>query len=282
MNSPGMVLNGRYQLLSELGSGGSGSVFLAVDVYIEKKWAVKFIPYEKAMSGALARNETESLSSLDHPAFPRIVDAFYTGEGFFIVSDYIEGSCLNDALRARQVPLRKKCSFALSVLEALEYLHSQKPPLLYLDLKPENVMVTKDELIRLIDFGVATRQRDSRVNYGTPGFAAPELYSGEEQLTERADIFSFGMLFYSMLSLSVPDQRLDLQRRMIRNNNSIPRRLRKLILKCTGKDSRARYSSVTEIRKDLTSYLNRPKRVLLIVSFALFFCLAALLLGGRQ
>ncbi|MBQ8970209.1 MAG: serine/threonine protein kinase [Lachnospiraceae bacterium] len=275
MNSPGMVLNGRYQLLSELGSGGSGNVFLALDVYIEKKWAVKFIPYEKTMSERLARNEQEFMKSLDHPAFPRIVDAFYTGEGFFIVSDYIEGSCLNEALRKRAIPLRKKCGYALSVLEALEYLHSQQPPILYLDLKPENVMLTKDDQIRLIDFGVATRKREAEMKFGTPGFAAPELYRGEGNgLDERTDIFSFGMLFYSMLSLSPPNKDLNIERRLIRSNNSIPKSLRKLILRCTGREKSFRYQNVREVRKELTAYLNRPKRSLLM--FLLFLSIAGL------
>ena len=286
MNAPGMILNGRYRLERQIGQGGSSSVFLAEDILIGKKWAVKFIPRTGKLSGRLAGNETELMGTLNHRAFPQIVDAFRTEEGYYIVSDLIKGYDLRSFLRKENPPLRQKCLYALKIISALKYLHDRRPPVLYLDLKPDNVMLCDDGELKLIDFGVAERLMEDRkrcgpgernVSFGTRGYAAPEQYTGEA-FDKRTDIFSFGMLFYSMLSLRDPDRDPFRQRRMIRDDGSIPRKIRKIILRCTAPDREDRYKEVSMIERELREYLQRPKRriVLCLIALSLVLQLLAL------
>ena len=277
MISPGMILNGRYRLMERIGEGGSGSVFLAEDIFIRKRWALKLIPYEKKQSRRLAKNETEIMGAVEHRAFPRIVDAFRTEVGYCIVSDYIEGRTLQDCLKKERIPLRQKCVYALRILSALRYLHEREPKVLYLDLKPENVMLTKEGELKLIDFGIAERTVHNDISFGTVGYAAPEQYKGEA-LDERTDIFSFGMLFYAMLLLGTPDRDLEKQRRLIRRNNSIPRELRRLILRCTAENKECRYPAVRLIERDLKRYLGRPKRRILFFMMTVLVVMLVLLI----
>ncbi len=286
MNAPGMILNGRYRLERQIGQGGSSAVFLAEDILIGKKWAVKFIPYSGRMSRRLAGNETELMGTLDHPAFPGIVDAFRTEEGYYIVSDLIKGYDLRSFLRKKNLPLRQKCHYALKIISALEYLHDRRPPVLYLDLKPDNVMLCDNGELKLIDFGVAERLMEDRrasgtgersASFGTRGYAAPEQYTGEAP-DKRTDIFSFGMLFYFMLSLRDPDRDPKRQREMIRDDGSIPRAIRKIILRCTATDRDGRYREAGMIERELKKYLQRPKRRIILCLIALSLALQLLAL----
>ncbi|MCR4654959.1 MAG: serine/threonine protein kinase [Lachnospiraceae bacterium] len=263
MNAPGRILNGRYQLVEQIGRGGSGSVFLARDIFIRKLWAVKFLSNDSFVSERMSINEKEVMEALDHPAFPRIVDAFSLNDGYYIVSDYIEGTDLRDYLKNERPPLRQKCRIAIKLLEALSFLHTREEPILYLDLKPENVMITRDGDVKLIDFGVAGRiMKERRSSFGTKGYAAPEQYVKAE-CDQRTDIFAFGMLFYSMLSLCDPNEELERQRRMIRMNNSIPRAVKKIILKCTSGNKEGRFTDAKSVERQIRHYLLRPKRIVI-------------------
>ena len=286
MNAPGMILNGRYRLERQIGQGGSSSVFMAEDILIGRKWAVKFIPYNSIMSRRLAGNETELMGTLDHPAFPRIVDAFRTEEGYYIVSDLIEGHDLRSFLLKKNPPLRQRCLYALKIISALEYLHERIPPILYLDLKPDNVMLCDDGELKLIDMGVAERlveegrgvyPGERSVSFGTRGYAAPEQYT-KAAPDKRTDVFAFGMLFYFILSLRDPDRDPVWQRRMIRDDGSIPREIRRIILRCTAMDREGRYKEVSMIERELKQYLKRPGRrvILCLVAFSLALQLLAL------
>ncbi len=263
MNAPGRILNGRYQLMEQIGKGGNGSVFLAKDIFIKKKWAVKFLPNDGFISERMSKNEKEVMEALDHPAFPRIVDAFSLSEGYYIVSDYIEGINLWDYLKKERPPLRQRCRVAIQVLEALSFLHTRDEAILYLDLKPENIMITGEGELKLVDFGVAKRIMEERKSsFGTRGYAAPEQYLKAES-DQRTDIFAFGMLFYSMLSLCDPHEELEKQRKMIRMNNSIPRAIKKIVLKCTSGNKEGRYRDAKSVEREIRHYLLKPKRVII-------------------
>ncbi|HAG70144.1 MAG TPA: hypothetical protein DCL38_09270 [Lachnospiraceae bacterium] len=277
MNSQAAILNGRYRLTAQLGRGGSGRVFLAEDIRIKKKWAVKFIPFDTLSGRELAGNEIRFMESMDHPAFPRIVDAFRTEEGCYIVSDYIDGRDMRAYLKGERLPLRLKCEYALRVLSALRYMHERKPPVLYLDLKPENVMITGSGEIRLVDFGIARGLMEKGVPFGTRGYAAPEQYKGGGE-DQRSDIFAFGMFFYYLLTLCDPVADAEKQRALIRNNNSVPKGIRRIILRCTALDMDGRYAGIRKVERELRKYLGRPRRRIIritaaLLSFMLLFLL---------
>ncbi len=198
MLSKGQTLRDRYRIVREIGKGGTSSVYLAEDVSIGKKWAVKFLINDDDTVW-LAQNEINMMIRLDHEMFPRIVDAWQERDGYVIVSDYIEGVTLDKVLKGKQVGKRMLAGWWIEIAQALEYLHELKPSILYLDLKLENIMLKKDGSLKLIDFGIAGRIAERGSLYGTPGYAAPEQYYNRgEMLDERTDVFAFGMLMYAM------------------------------------------------------------------------------------
>ena len=259
MLSNGMILRGRYRIVRCIGKGGSSSVYLAEDVSIGKKWAVKFIASKDDDTGWLAQNEINMMIRLDYEMFPRIVDAWQESEGYVIVSDYIEGITLDKVLKKRPVARKMMVDWWTSIAEAIRYLHMLKPSILYLDLKLENIMLKNDGSLKLIDFGIAGRIADRGSLYGTVGYAAPEQYFNRgELLDERTDVFAFGMLMYAMISRRRPVKELKDQERMIRKDRKVPAKLKSIILNCINEEKDKRYGSMDELLRALQTL--RAKR----------------------
>ncbi len=262
MLSKGLILRDRYRIITRIGKGGSSSVYLAEDVAIGKKWAIKYLPGDDDTVW-LAQNEINMMIRLDHETFPRIVDAWQEGEGYYIVSDYIEGMTLDRVIEKRQVSRRMLIGWWIELAGAIEYLHDLKPSILYLDLKLENIMLKKDGSLKLIDFGIAGRIADRGSLYGTPGYAAPEqYYNCGEILDERTDVFAFGMLMYAMFSGRRPVRDLDEQELAIKCDRRLPAKIRRIILNCIGKDKRSRYENMNALLKDLTELRGKRDNVL--------------------
>ena len=144
------ILHDRYEIIGELGTGGMSQVYLCVDNHIGKKWAVKKIHCSK-QNIKLIESEISTLKALDYPLFPRITDAWIgqgsvTGDSsYYIVTDYIDGVSLDKVLKTRQVlPESTVIKYVNDLANALKFLHCQSPPILYLDMKPSNIMVKKD------------------------------------------------------------------------------------------------------------------------------------------
>ncbi len=247
MLSSGLILRGRYRILRQIGRGGTSSVFLAEDVSIGKKWAVKFLPCDDDTVW-LAQNEINMMIMLDHEMFPRIVDAWQDEEGYYIVSDYIEGTTLDRALCTNKVSRKMLIEWWMDIAAAIKYLHDRKPSILYLDLKLENIMLKADGSLRLIDFGIAGRIAERGSLYGTPGYAAPEQYYNRgELLDERTDVFAFGMLMYAMITGRPPVPDLKEQEKLVREERGIPGRIRTIILNCISEDKDERYPGMGEL-----------------------------------
>ncbi len=258
MLSNGMILRDRYRIVTCIGKGGSSSVYLAEDISIGKKWAVKYLESGDDDMGWLAQNEINMMIRLDYEMFPRIVDAWQEQDGYVIVSDYIEGVTLDRVLRGKHAGRKVLTEWWIRIAEGIRYLHKCKPSILYLDLKLENIMLKTDGSLKLIDFGIAGRIADRGSLYGTPGFAAPEQYYNRgELLDERTDIFAFGMLIYAMQSGKRPVRDLKQQEKLIRNDRRIPARLKTIILGCTAEDKDGRYSSMDEVLRALNAYKGR-------------------------
>jgi len=219
-----MLLQGRYQLLKEIGAGGFGAVYLAQDTQEEhRSVAIKQIhlqgltPQEVIEATDAFNREAEILSTLSHPLLPKIFDRFSDPEHWYLVISFIDGLTLDEylqqqvarALPARRgLPLAQTITIALQLCGVLHYLHAQQPSVIFRDLKPGNVMITTDDKrLYLIDFGIARRfkpgQAKDTVPFGSPGFAAPEQY-GRAQTTPQADIYSLGALLYCLISSDNP------------------------------------------------------------------------------
>ncbi|MBI2267202.1 MAG: protein kinase [Armatimonadetes bacterium] len=201
--APGTVLAGRYEIVRPLAEGGMGTVYLANDAKLQGRlWAVKEMP-------GGGNSEAQILAKLNHPNLPVLSDFFSEKGNDFLVMEYVEGETLEGVLKAQPsgVSERRLVWWALQICDLLAYLHNQNPPIIYRDLKPDNIIVTRGELVKLIDFGIARhyvggKNRDT-VAIGTPGFAAPEQY-GSGQTDARSDIYSLGATLYYLATREDP------------------------------------------------------------------------------
>ena len=208
MTEIGTVIDGKYEILKEIGHGGMSVVYLAMDKHLNKQWAVKEIRTkgsgkndEIVVNSLLA--EANMMKKLDHPALPRIVDIIDNGITIYIVMDYIEGESLDKILNEYGAqPEELVVNWAKQLCDALSYLHSQKPPIIYRDMKPANVMLKPEGNIKIIDFGIAREYKEQNLAdttvLGTKGYAPPEQYSG--QTDPRSDIFALGMTMHHLLT----------------------------------------------------------------------------------
>lgn len=250
MLAHGTILHARYYIIRQIGCGGTGCVYLAEDLNIRKNWAIKQIQFRKEMGIELAGHEVMMMKQLDYWMFPRIVDAWQEEDCYYIVSDYIEGISMDVLLKRTQIPVQKALDWAVELVYALNYLHENNPPILYLDLKPENIMVKPNGTISLIDFGIAQRLAEPQIPFGTPGYAAPEQYGTQHSkgsLGAQTDIFAFGMTLYAMLSGSNPVRNLSVQTKDIAENKKINKKIRYFILHCVDSNPQKRFQNSQEL-----------------------------------
>ncbi|WP_162551095.1 serine/threonine-protein kinase [Paenibacillus tepidiphilus] len=203
----GSLFQDRYRIISLIGSGGMSRVYLAEDLRLPGKyWAIKESVANPQLSGDV-QAEAELLIALSHPHLPRITD-FYppdTAGYCYLVMDYIEGVTLEEYTRScgGPLPAQEIIRHAFSLLEVLDYLHCRRPPVIYRDLKPGNVMLTGDGHLMLIDFGIARSYKhegeEDTVKLGTVGFAAPEQF-GSGQSGPATDLYGLGALMLYMAS----------------------------------------------------------------------------------
>src|SRR5215207_1336032 len=215
---PGTVLYGRYEIVKRIGGGGMGAVYYAKDKNLgDAPRAVKEMIQshldESQQEKAIAdfRRESMLLASLEHPSIPTIYDYFYddTASRFYLVMKYISGGdCL---ARLRSAPGGRIDELTVSdwgaqAADVLEYLHNQRPPIIYRDLKPANLMIDgNSSRVMLIDFGIArwvAPQEKGVTAVGTMGYAPPELFSGKAE--PRTDIYGLGATMFHLLTGSDP------------------------------------------------------------------------------
>jgi serine/threonine protein kinase len=213
---PGDILHGRYRIERTLGHGGMGGVYLATHLELEVPVAVKELvfrladPADHAAAIRQFRSEAQMLHRLHHPNLPRVYDFFESSGAHFLVMDYVDGHTLEQELRhAGPMAEDEVLRIALEVLDVLGYMHGQKPPIIFRDLKPANVMLDMDRNVKLIDFGIAKliEEHGGKTSTiirsaGTPGFAAPEQYGAGTD--ERSDVYSLGATLYTLLTAKVP------------------------------------------------------------------------------
>ncbi|MHB2018465.1 MAG: protein kinase domain-containing protein [Candidatus Xenobia bacterium] len=210
------VLNRRYAVERQLGKGGMGAVYLARHTELDEWLAVKEMVMEEGdprqLEEAVAqfRVEARILNRLRHRNLPRVWDFFEENGRYYIVMDYIQGETLDGAMRAHggPVPEGQVLTWARELCDVLDYLHHNDPPVVFRDLKPSNVMRTRDGSLRLIDFGLAQlfdpKRSDPEAQCAvSDGFAAPEQYI-EPQPDPRSDIYGLGATLYVLLAYRMP------------------------------------------------------------------------------
>ena len=161
----GSVIQGRYRLKSFLARGGMGSVFLCDDLRLSgQRWAIKEMlavhPLEACLFEESFRREAEMLAQLRHPSLPAIVDSFVEENRNYLVMEYIPGETLSRHIeQGGPVSREQALQWGLELAEVLSYLHAQSPPVIFRDLKPDNILVTEGSRLKLVDFGLARQFR---------------------------------------------------------------------------------------------------------------------------
>ena len=213
---PNHLLKGRYRILAQVGRGGFGAVYRAEDVQLGNRLvAIKemsqygFAPQELQQAIDAFQHEAILLAGLRHPNLPRIYEQFAEMGRQYLVMDFIEGQTLETYLAQHSgtLPVAEVLQIGLQLCNVLDYLHTRQPPIIFRDLKPENVMISQDGQLSLIDFGIARHfkpgQSRDTIAFGSPGYAAPEQY-GKAQTTPRSDLYSLGAMLHHLLSGNDP------------------------------------------------------------------------------
>lgn len=258
MTSSKLVLKERYEIIAELGKGGMSTVYLAKDKILGSYWAVKKISNNDVNLLSGFKKEVELLSSLNHADIPRIVDRIeYVGD-FYVVMDFVDGVSLGKKVLAEGPQQEKDAiEWAKMLCDVLEYLHTVKDnPIIYCDLKPDNIMLTKAGRIKLIDFGIAKESERGKKYIGeavgTKGYAAPEQYKGASNiLDERTDIYSFGASLSYILTGTVPEKPPYGVKSVRERKPSLSEGIDYIIRKCTKDNPDERYRNFKEVRADL-------------------------------
>ena len=251
----GDLFDGRYSIVKILGQGGMGTVYLARNINTETFWAIKEIcKKEGAEVDWLA--EPKLLKKLEHPALPRLFDILEQDGRLYMVSDYIDGMSLDKKLESEgKIAEEIVVDWAIQLCKALEYLHSLKPnPIIYRDMKPSNIILTGNGILKLVDFGIAREYKPQSagdtVYIGTRGYAAPEQY-GTGQTSAASDIYSLGVTLHHLLSGKNPMEPPFGLKPIRYFEDSLSSEMEAIILKCTRDDASERYQNVLELLKDL-------------------------------
>ena len=262
------IINGRYEILKLIGKGGTSKVYLALDINLNKTWAVKEIRKDAILkNGEIVQNmifiEIDLMKRLDHPNLPRIVDIIEESEKYYIVMDYIEGETLKKVLIDNgPQPQERVIKWGIEIASVLTYLHSLDPPVIYRDMKPANIILQPDGRLKLIDFGVARTYKcgksEDTVHLGTKGYAAPEQFSTNKniggQSDQRTDIYNLGVTLYELLTNHLPTEPPYELYPLKEVNPKLSKGLDKIIHKCTRPNPDDRYKSADELIEDLLNY----------------------------
>ncbi len=222
----GTLLRERYSVRQIIGRGGMGSIYLAEDARLPGRLcALKEVQQDPELPEATRLQgreqfyqEASVLARLDHPNLPKVSDYFSEGERDYLVMDFVRGEDLKTLMdqarrEGRFLPLSDVVDWARQILDALEYLHHQDPPVIHRDIKPSNLKVTPSGLIKLVDFGLVKQMIPDEMTVtviqgrGTAIYTPLEQYGGDSGHTEpRTDLYALGATLYHMLTNHAPPE----------------------------------------------------------------------------
>ena len=271
----GKVLDGRYEILEEVGNGGMAVVYKAKDFDTGAIVAVKILREEYLDNDEFCRrfrNESRAIALLNHPNIVKIFDVCNSPSLQYIVMEYIDGISLKDYIeQQRVVKVKEAVHFTTQILRALMHAHSKG--IVHRDIKPQNIMLLSNGRIKVTDFGIArliTSQTSTITDkaIGSVHYIAPEQARGAAT-DARADLYSVGVMLYEMLTgklpfdansaVSVAVMQLQADPKMPRQiNPNIPVGLEEITIQAMQKDPNARYQSAAEMLQDIENFKLNP------------------------
>jgi len=269
------LLAGRYKIIKKIASGGMADVYLAQDQKLDRKVAIKILSPNYASDKSFVarfRREAQILAKLNHPNIVQIYDWGQYNGSYFICMEYVEGYSLKDIIERRGIIApRTAARYAIQICEALDIAH--KNNLIHRDIKPQNILITSENMIKVTDFGIAKHSLDDATKtlniIGTANYISPEQAMGKT-IDHRSDIYSLGVVLYEMLTADLPfrgESTIEIGLKHINEDpirpslmvTGIPVGLEKIVMYCLQKDRNFRYSSVGQLKDDLNNYLQNKR-----------------------
>ena len=273
MITKGQKINDRYEIIRSIGEGGMANVYLGHDMILDRNVAIKVLRGDLSSDEKFVRRfqrEALSASSLAHP---NIVEMYDVGEDdgtYYIVMEYVDGKTLKQLLKKRgTLTLSEAIDIMSQLTDGMAHAHDSY--IIHRDLKPQNIMIKDDGQIKITDFGIAmalnaTQLTQTNSVMGSVHYLPPEQASGKG-CTIKSDIYSMGIIFYELLSGSLPfrgDNAVEIALKHMReplpslreNNPAIPQSIENIIRRATAKNPKNRYESAREMHEDLLTALD--------------------------
>jgi hypothetical protein len=273
MLTPETVLQSRYRILRQLGQGGMGAVYEAIDQRLDTTIALKETLFADERLRKQFEREARLLARLHHPALPRVSDHFSEGDGQFLVMQFIPGDDLSEMMTHKRSPFpaNQVLTWGDQLLDALDYLHTQDPQIVHRDIKPQNLKLTSRGQIILLDFGLAKGQAGdlSRVTTSASIFGYTPNYAPLEQIQglgtdSRSDLYSLGATLYHLMTGVKPPDALTRAAALVNGqpdpllkaseaNASIAPQLDDVLAKAMAQNREQRYATAADMRNALHS-----------------------------
>jgi serine/threonine-protein kinase len=253
---------GKYRIVAPLGSGGFGTVYLAEDTWIDKKVAIKVAHRQHALDFSQLLREPRLLASLNHPNIVSVLTAEKEEGIFFIVMEYVPGETLEAIVLREGAPeVTRALDYTCQICNALDHAHAQG--VIHRDLRPGNMLVTEQGLVKVADFGTSRFLEiaaHGTTVIGSPPYMAPEQFHGKAVFA--SDVYSLGVSMYQMLTGDLPYETPspgDLERLMAGalvspprvRNSKIPKAVNDIVLRAMAPDLTARYQRAGDLLDDL-------------------------------
>lgn len=252
---------GKYKILAPLGSGGFGAVYLAQDTWIDKRVAIK-VPHRQNLDFGELLREPRLLASVSHPNIVSIITAEKEDNVFFIVMEYVPGETLENLITAAgPLDINRSLDFTCQICNAMDHAHRQG--VIHRDLRPANVLVTDNDMLKVADFGTSRFLEiaaHGTTVIGSPPYMAPEQFHGKAVFA--SDIYSLGITMYQMLTGMLPYDTpapADLGKLMSGElvspprlkNPSIPKAISDIVMTALSPDVAGRYQRATDLMEDV-------------------------------
>ena len=273
----GSKINDRYQIIKTLGEGGMANVYLAHDTILDRSVAVKVLRGDLASDEKFVRRfqrEALSASSLSHP---NIVEMYDVGEDdgqYYIVMEYVDGKTLKQVLKQRgHLSVSEVVDIMLQVTDGMAHAHDAY--IIHRDIKPQNIMMLSNGMIKITDFGVATALNSTQLTQtnsvmGTVHYLPPEQASGKGS-TIKSDIYSMGIMMYELLAGFVPykgDSAVEIALKHLKEPlpsvrktyPEIPQSIENVIIKATAKNPKNRYKDAREMHEDIKTAMDESRQ----------------------
>ena len=277
MITKGQKINDRYEIKKIIGEGGMANVYLGYDTILERDVAIKVLRGDLADDEKFVRRvrrEAQNASLLSHPNIVQIYDVGEDDGNFYIVMEYIKGQTLKQLIKKRgKLTPAETVDIVSQLTDGLAHAHDSY--IIHRDIKPQNIMILEDGMVKITDFGIAMAINASDLTQtnsvmGSVHYLPPEQASGKGS-TIKSDIYSLGIMMYEMLAGTMPfkgETAVEIAMKHLKNpmpsvrkeNPSVPQALENIILKATAKNTKNRYNNVREVYEDIKTCLDKSRK----------------------